>query len=80
MILGLHLSCYFLREYTEARLMGKKVGLSALETLVAMYVGLKLFGLLGFLLGPVGLLIIRDLVEEYEHNGQMGKTAEEVNK
>ncbi|MBP3926601.1 MAG: AI-2E family transporter [Clostridium sp.] len=80
LILGLHLSCYFLREYTEARLMGKKVGLSALETLVAMYVGLKLFGLLGFLLGPVGLLIIRDLVEEYEHNGQMGKTAEEVNK
>ncbi len=60
--------------------MGKKVGLSALETLVAMYVGLKLFGLLGFLLGPVGLLIIRDLVEEYERNGRMGKTMEETDK
>ena len=80
LVLGLHLSCYFLREYTEARLMGKKVGLSALETLVAMYVGLKLFGVLGFLLGPVGLLMIRDLVEEYERNGQMEKTAEEMNK
>lgn len=80
LVLGLHLSCYFLREYTEAKLMGKKVGLSALETLVAMYVGLKLFGLLGFLLGPVGLLIIRDLVEEYERNGRIGKTMEETDK
>lgn len=70
LVLGLHLACYFLREFTEARLMGKKMGLSSLETLVAMYVGLKLFGMLGFLLGPVGLLIIRDLVEEYERNGQ----------
>ena len=33
-----------------------------------MYVGLKLFGFLGFILGPVGLLLIRDLVEEYDRN------------
>lgn len=69
-IFGLHLACYFLREITEARLMGKKVGLSSLETLVSMYVGLKLFGALGFILGPVGLLLIRDLVEEYEQSGK----------
>ena len=34
-------------------------------TLAAIYVGLKLFGILGVLLGPIGLLIIEDLVEEY---------------
>ena len=45
--------------------MGKKMGLSPLETLVAIYVGLQLFGLFGFLLGPIGLLIIKDFVEEY---------------
>ena len=39
--------------------------LHALETLAAIYVGLQLFGLFGFLLGPIGLLIIKDFVEEY---------------
>ena len=45
--------------------MGKKMGLSPLETLAAIYVGLQLFSLFGFLLGPIGLLIIKDFVEEY---------------
>ena len=67
-LLGLYVACYFLREFAEARMMGKKMGLSSLETLAAMYVGLKLFGFLGFILGPVGLLLIRDLVEEYDRN------------
>ena len=44
---------------------GKENGLSPLETLAAIYVGLQLFGLFGFLLGPIGLLIIKDFVEEY---------------
>ena len=35
------------------------------QTLAAIYVGLQLFGLFGFLLGPIGLLIIKDFVEEY---------------
>ena len=64
-LFGLYLLCYFLREFTEAHLMGKKMGLSPLETLAAIYVGLQLFGLFGFLLGPIGLLIIKDFVEEY---------------
>lgn len=80
LILGLDLACYFFREFTEARLMGKKVGLSALETLVSIYAGLKLFGALGFILGPVGLLIIRDFVEEYDRTGisESGKKAAET--
>ena len=62
-VLALYLICYFLREILEAKLMGDRVGLSPLETLIAMYVGLELFGIAGFLLGPVGLLLIEDLVE-----------------
>lgn len=65
-ILGLYIVCYFLREFAEAKMMGKKMGLSPLETLVSMYIGLKLFGILGFILGPVGLLMIEDLVREYD--------------
>lgn len=69
-ILGLYLLCYFMREFAEAKLMGKKMGLSPLETLVSMYVGLQLFGFLGFILGPVGLLLIEDLVGEYEESSE----------
>jgi len=68
MLLGLYLICYFMREFLEARMMGKKMGLSPLETLASMYAGLKLFGALGVILGPVGLLLIEDLVEEYERD------------
>lgn len=66
MLLALYLICYFLREILEAKLMGDRVGLSPLETLMSMYVGLELFGIVGFLLGPVGLLLIKDLVEALE--------------
>lgn len=62
----IYIICYFIREIMEAKIMGGKVGLTPLETLVAMYVGLQLFGILGFILGPIGLLIIEDVVELYE--------------
>lgn len=73
MLLGVYLVCYFLREFVEAKLMGKKMGLSPLETLMSMYVGLQLFGFLGFILGPVGLMLIEDLVEEYDKNSSKNK-------
>ena len=40
--------------------MGNQVGLTPLETLASVYVGLQMFGLLGFLLGPVGLLLVKE--------------------
>lgn len=40
--------------------MGSKVGLTPLETLVSMYVGLQVFGIFGFLLGPLGLLLVKE--------------------
>ena len=46
--------------------MGSRMGLSPLETFIAMYVGLELFGIAGFILGPMGLLLIRDLVDIYD--------------
>ena len=60
LVFGLYLVCYFLREILEAKLMGNQVGLTPLETLASVYVGLQMFGLLGFLLGPVGLLLVKE--------------------
>lgn len=69
-ILVLYIFCYFVREFTEAKLMGGRMGLSPLETLMSIYVGLELFGFLGFILGPLGLMLIEDLVEEYDKSGE----------
>ena len=72
-MLAIYLACYFLREILEAKLMGSRVGLSPLETLISMYVGLRLFGILGLILGPVGILLIGDLVKAWERPGREEK-------
>lgn len=59
-VLGLYIICYFVREFVETKLMGDKVGLSPLETLIAVYVGLQLFGVAGVFLGPMGVLIVKE--------------------
>ena len=53
-----------MREILEARLMGSRVGLTPLETLASMYVGLRVFGVFGFLLGPLGLLLVKEFALE----------------
>ena len=79
LMLAIYLACYFLRELLEAKLMGSRVGLSPLETLISMYVGLRLIGILGLILGPVGILLIGDMVKAWESWGRQeeGETGEE---
>lgn len=45
-----------IRRTVEPKVMGTHIGLSPLATLIAMYLGLKLLGILGFIIGP--LLVI----------------------
>ncbi len=45
-----------IRRIVEPKVMGQHIGLSPLATLIAMFLGLKLLGILGFILGP--LLVI----------------------
>ena len=42
-----------IRRIVEPKVMGKHIGLSPLATLIAMFLGLKLLGILGFILGPL---------------------------
>ncbi|WP_179107180.1 sporulation integral membrane protein YtvI [Sediminibacillus massiliensis] len=45
-----------IRRTVEPKVMGRHIGLSPLATLIAMYLGLQLIGIVGFILGP--LLVI----------------------
>lgn len=63
MVLGIGLSVLYLvilivRQIMEPKVLASSVGLDPLATLIGMFVGLKLFGVLGLLIGPVSLIII----------------------
>lgn len=68
-LLVIYVLCYFLREILEARMMGGHMGIGPLEMLISMYLGLTLFGVAGFILGPFGFLVIRELVDLYTDAG-----------
>ncbi len=61
----IYLVVVIVRQVIEPKIIGNKVGLNALVTLMAMVVGLKLFGAFGLLGLPVALALINSL----EHKG-----------
>ena len=62
-LITLYVITLLLREIMEPRLMGKEMGLKPLYVLMSVYVGIKLFGLGGIILGPVGLTILKTVME-----------------
>jgi sporulation integral membrane protein YtvI len=52
-----------IRRTVEPKVMGTHIGLSPLSTLIAMYLGLKLLGLLGFIIGPLLLIAFNSAKE-----------------
>ena len=61
-IFVLYLVITLVRNFTESRIIGKKLGINPLLMLIAIFVGLKLFGILGLILLPMILIIV------YEYN------------
>lgn len=52
--------CYILREILEPKLIGGKVGIPPITSLITIYAGYKLFGLIGVILGPVAYVTIKE--------------------
>jgi len=50
------------RQILEPRIIGRQIGLHPLITLMSIYIGLKVFGVFGFLIGPLTVVIIKALV------------------
>lgn len=61
-----YVACVLIRQVTEPRMIGGKAGIKPLYTIAGMYIGFKLFGLFGFLLGPIGLLIVKEVYESLD--------------
>ena len=55
---------WVVRQFAEPKLVGGTVGLPAFVTLMAMYIGSQIFGVLGIFLMPIGIIVIKLLNDE----------------
>ncbi len=51
------------RQTTEPKILGANIGVHPLATLMSLYVGVQLFGILGFIIGPALLIIIKAVLK-----------------
>lgn len=65
-LLTLYALCAVSRAFLEPRFLGKQIGLNPLFTLVALYAGFRLFGILGMILLPVAVILLKQLYELIE--------------
>lgn len=61
-----YFACLLIRQLIEPKIIGKKTGIKPLYTIAGMYIGFRLFGIFGFLLGPVGMLIVKEVYRKME--------------
>lgn len=58
-LLIIYLICQVVRQILQPKLVGDSIGISPLETLVFMYIGYKIKGLLGIIIGiPIGMILV----------------------
>lgn len=74
-LITVYLICQIIREVVEPKIIGNKIGIKPLYTLISMYMGLKLFGIVGFILGPIGLIIIISILKVINDKGNNGNNA-----
>ena len=65
-LLVLYAAITVIRQIAESHLVGKSLGLHPILMLVSFYVGLGLFGVAGFLLGPAIAMLAKALFEQRE--------------
>ena len=65
-ILILYIVITIIRNMIEPRIVGKQIGLHPLITLIAMFVGLQLFGLAGMILLPMTAVVLSGMLKNGE--------------
>ncbi|MFA5536177.1 MAG: sporulation integral membrane protein YtvI [Bacillota bacterium] len=57
------------RQLLQPKIIGDNIGIHPLEILISFYVGLKLFGVVGILIGPILVVIIKNIWRYYAFDG-----------
>ena len=57
------------RQLLEPRIVSNQIGIHPIFTLIAMYAGFKLMGILGLIVGPIVLIIYKNIFESLLERG-----------
>jgi predicted PurR-regulated permease PerM len=58
-LMVIYLICQILKQVLQPKMVGDSIGLSPLATLFFMYIGYRLYGIMGIILGvPVGMVLV----------------------
>ena len=57
------------RQFLEPKIVSGKIGIHPIFTLIAMYTGFKIIGLIGMFVGPIILIILKNIFETMIDNG-----------
>ena len=61
-LIALSWSFFFIRRILEPKVMGTQTGLHPLVALMSIYAGWRMFGVLGAIVGPIGVMVILNLI------------------
>ena len=62
-ILTLWIMMSIVRQFIEPKIVSGKIGIHPIFTLIAMYTGFKILGVMGMLVGPIVLIIVKSIFE-----------------
>lgn len=61
LLTGLYIFTLVVRQMIEPKLVSNKIGIHPIFTLIAMYTGFKFIGIIGLFLGPIILIILKNI-------------------
>lgn len=68
-ILILWIIMSIVRQFIEPRVVSKNIGIHPIFTLIAMYTGFKIIGIIGMLIGPIILIILKNIFGTFIDRG-----------
>ena len=70
-VLGLWILMSVVRQFIEPRIVGSHIGIHPIFTLIAMYTGFKISGVIGLFIGPIALIILKNIFSGLLDKGVM---------
>lgn len=60
-VIGLYILTIVIKQFLEPKLVSKNIGIHPIFTLISMYTGFKIIGVIGLLIGPIILIILKNI-------------------
>lgn len=65
-LMSTYLICQITRQFLESKLLGNTLGLAPIYFVMSLFIGIELYGLMGIILGPFSVLLIRTIYQLYK--------------